>query len=802
MYTTKTMRGAMSALTLALSFAWAWAEAPSGYYSTCEGKKGAALLSALCDKISSHTNVGYDGLWSVYKTSDVRPNGTIWDMYSTKEWTPGQKQCGNYQKVGDCYNREHSLPKSWFSEAQPMKSDAFHVYPTDGKVNGQRSNYPYGECAGGTTLPSNGSVKALGRLGKSTFPGYSGTVFEPVDEYKGDFARTYFYMAACYNDRIKNWNSDMLAHNSYPVFTSWSTELLLKWHRQDPVSQKEIDRNEAVYARQHNRNPFIDHPDMAEHIWGTDKNTGWSSTGTPKPSIATPANGSTIDLGVTAIGVARQTTVTVKGQNLTDDVRVTVSGTGFAAANQFLSASAVNSETGAGLTLSFGAASEGTFAGTLTLSSGSVSSSAKLIAETVEGLPVLPAEDVTETGFTARWVSIDPAGTSYTLHVQTSGEYAAGYPMSVDAASGRRAVTGLAPSTAYTYWLTTPSGVTGNKVGVTTSTPQPSIQFLFDGDLYFTTEPGTASEAAELLMDAENTDGAITLSVSSPFQLSLDKASWSASLTMPDEGERFYVRLGAAEAGVYSSSLTAKAGGYVNDDVTLEGSVSSTPSFGETFEKPSELSGYTGGLYEGSACLWRLKGALIGSDSRDRHTGGQGLRTAKSSTSEALAEMAEPKSHGAGTVSFYAKAWSGESGDIELSWSTDGGITWTKAETFAVPDTDWKEYTAILNISGDVRLRLSRTSGGRIAIDDITVSDYALSAVSELEYHSWDAFCLGGALRVESYGDSAMEFSVTSANGAVWHRQTLAGGASAELTLPAGVYLVTSGGFTRKTVVF
>lgn len=119
------------------------AEAPSGYYSRCEGKYGAALLSSLEDVIGPHTNVGYDGLWNVYKTSDVYPSdGKIWDMYSTKHWPVNGERCGNYKNVGDCYNREHSFPKSWFSEASPMKSDAFHIYPTDGKVNGQRSNHP------------------------------------------------------------------------------------------------------------------------------------------------------------------------------------------------------------------------------------------------------------------------------------------------------------------------------------------------------------------------------------------------------------------------------------------------------------------------------------------------------------------------------------------------------------------------------------------------------------------------------------------------------------------------------------
>lgn len=172
------------------------AEAPVDYYKSCEGKGGKALLSALYNVIGNHTVVSYDGLWNVYKTSDVRANGRVWDMYSTKEWVVGQQKCGNYKNVGDCINREHSFPKSWFNDAKPMYSDAFHLYPTDGKVNGQRSNYPYGECSGGTTLPSNGGVKALGRLGKSTFAGYSGTVFEPADEYKGDFARSYFYISA------------------------------------------------------------------------------------------------------------------------------------------------------------------------------------------------------------------------------------------------------------------------------------------------------------------------------------------------------------------------------------------------------------------------------------------------------------------------------------------------------------------------------------------------------------------------------------------------------------------------------
>lgn len=248
---------------------------PTGYYTTAVGKIDAALKTQLYTIISTGTvNVGYDGLYNVYPTSDVTADGKVWDMYSTCSWTHGVKKCGNYSVVCDCYNREHTIPQSWFNKESPMVSDAHHIYPTDGKVNGQRSNYPHGECSGGTTL-SGGK----GRLGSSTFVEYSGTVFEPVDEYKGDFARTYFYFATRYQNIMTSFiGGPTFDHTTYPSLATWSIDLYLKWSRQDPVSEKEINRNNAIYAFQKNRNPFIDHPELAEYIWGTKKGTPWSLT--------------------------------------------------------------------------------------------------------------------------------------------------------------------------------------------------------------------------------------------------------------------------------------------------------------------------------------------------------------------------------------------------------------------------------------------------------------------------------------------------------------------------------------------
>ena len=250
-------------LTLALTLQ---AQIPSGYYNAAKGKKGQSLKTALCDVIYSHTTLSYNSLWEAYKTTDLRPDGKIWDMYSDNtNYDPDRGHSGNYSGEGDMFNREHSVPQSWFKEASPMRTDLFHVIPTDGYINGRRSNNPYGEVSNPTYTSHNGFSK----LGPCSTPGYSGTVFEPNDEYKGDFARIYFYMVTCYENQISSWNSPMLAGNKYPGLSSWALTMLLRWAKEDPISQKEIDRNNNVYKLQKNRNPFIDFPKLEEYIWGT-----------------------------------------------------------------------------------------------------------------------------------------------------------------------------------------------------------------------------------------------------------------------------------------------------------------------------------------------------------------------------------------------------------------------------------------------------------------------------------------------------------------------------------------------------
>lgn len=248
---------------------YSFAQIPNGYYNSITTQKEGALKTALYNIIKDHTERSYP-LWSWYDNTDLQSNGKIWDIYTDNcNFTYSSDQCGSYSNVCDCYNNEHSFPKSWFGgeNATPMSADIFHIYPTDGKVNGMRNNFPYGEC-------STGTVWGNGKLGSCTFSGYSGIVFEPADQYKGDLARTYFYMATRYDNLIANWETldtygnAMMNGTKFPAFETWAVNLLLKWHRQDPVSQKEIDRNNKIYSMvQFNRNPFIDHPEYADKIW-------------------------------------------------------------------------------------------------------------------------------------------------------------------------------------------------------------------------------------------------------------------------------------------------------------------------------------------------------------------------------------------------------------------------------------------------------------------------------------------------------------------------------------------------------
>jgi len=262
----------------------AWADIPSGYYNNAIGKQNEALMTALEGIVLPHTELSYNYLWSAFDVTDVGSDGYYIDMYSNCKYNSEADHTSGASYVGQGINREHSFPKSWYASMEPTYTDLHMLIPTDAYVNQRRSNYPYGVCANGITY-TNDNYTMLGKIGTSTYNGCTETVFEPDDEYKGDFARIYFYIVTCYKDSVSSWpGSGQLdyATNGYKAFSTWSIQMLMEWHRADPVSQKELNRNEAVYSEQGNRNPFVDHPELAEYIWGTKQDTSWTGEDSPE----------------------------------------------------------------------------------------------------------------------------------------------------------------------------------------------------------------------------------------------------------------------------------------------------------------------------------------------------------------------------------------------------------------------------------------------------------------------------------------------------------------------------------------
>ncbi len=283
----------MMLVLLSVANLTAWAQGPNAsgtYYQKASGKKGASLKTALAGIINPHTNIGYDGLYEAYKKTDTRADGYVRDWYSNStHYRHGTDKAGNYSKEGDCYNREHSVPQSWFGSGV-IKSDIVHVIPTDGYVNNRRSNYPLAEVNNVTYASNNNYSK----LGSCKTEGYSGTVFEPNDEIKGDMARMYFYMVTCYESQAASWGNNVFS-SSYNGFTKWALDMLMRWSKQDPIDAVEIARNNAVYEVQKNRNPFVDYPGLEDYIWGSKQNVAFSydsydgtSGGTDVATVAMP----------------------------------------------------------------------------------------------------------------------------------------------------------------------------------------------------------------------------------------------------------------------------------------------------------------------------------------------------------------------------------------------------------------------------------------------------------------------------------------------------------------------------------
>ena len=312
------------------------------YYSAANNTCGATLKTKMRTIINGECNgvqfsqmsygSGYlNGVWGAFQTTDcVAGTSTIIDRYSCiTSYTVGTDQGSSSSEEGKGgYNREHSFPKSWFggSTSAGPGTDLFHIYPTDVTVNNKRSAYPFGEVRNASFTSSGAYPSKLGTGGYGSQTSY--TVFEPADKWKGDFARTYFYMVTCYENDIVSWynnysNTDVtkvLNGTKYPAFQTWYLDMMLKWAENDPVDEIETARNEAVMAKQHNRNPFIDYPGLEQYIWGTFKTTNVSINNYVDPYNGTPPAPTpsiTLSPATASLTVGNSLTLTATTQNAT-----------------------------------------------------------------------------------------------------------------------------------------------------------------------------------------------------------------------------------------------------------------------------------------------------------------------------------------------------------------------------------------------------------------------------------------------------------------------------------------------------
>ncbi len=386
---------------------------PAGYYHFAKNKQKSELKTAL-KNVSTPLRVleygsGPGFTWEGFYFTDRRSDSTVVDMYSNVV----RKQT-SYAAVNEMHI-EHSFPKSWWGAHENMAyKDLFHLYPADAVTNMTKSNLPLGEVTDTPTL--NNGVSKVGKNGFGT--SYTENCFEPADAYKGDFARSYMYVSSIYEDFSQLWQSPMLNNNIYPVWKPWAINLLLKWHRQDPVSAKELTRNEAIYQIQGNRNPFIDYPTLAEYIWGADTTSVFPFPTETQAFLTNPRRGTAIDFGTIMTNDSRTETLHIEGANISGNISLVIKNATSSLQLSTNELSPQNVLSGTNINLTFAPTSEGSIRDTLIISGGGLTENRfiPIRANVSPDFVLLEPTHINPQGGKLQWIS-DPAATDYLLKV-------------------------------------------------------------------------------------------------------------------------------------------------------------------------------------------------------------------------------------------------------------------------------------------------------------------------------------------------------------------------------------------------
>ena len=727
----------MKRLTILLFLAPCLLLAQEQFYRKAEGLRGTQLKAALHDLIQPNRVLDYGGgagkTWSGFWLTDQMEDMQVRDRYSNvvRYLNPDMTAVSNM-------NIEHIWANSWWGHIKNNAyCDLFNLYPADATANGRKSNNPIGVVDGNVSY-TNGVTK----VGKSSSYRADSliTAWEPADQWKGDFARTYFYMATCYSHMTSLWTTTegllTVDPDSPLLMRPWVYNMMLEWAEADPLDEIEQERCEAIFGIQGNRNPFVDYPELCQYIWGDKTDEQFYCTEEHGAEIFVPAASEEIDFGLQPLSRPFSAKVQVRGRGLNDGALLAVDNECFALNLDSLSAEEINE--GTNIDVSVTPTEEGTYTSMLSLEGSGYVQQSPLFITFVDGIPAYPASDivcaVSSRRFNANWMNYEP-GATYTLNVYTKDAEGQAQPFGTYTTTDTTyQVKSVAASTTYYYKVSIIEDgeeiVGSNEVKVEMPDMAPVFSVSTE-DIAFTATPGNPSAPTLVSVTAMAVPKYVTeVSTSAPFELSADGEVWSQELTLKGQSTTFFVRFGGAfEEGDYAGEVIVSTEGLDDKVISVSCSVDAAKSFFEDFETGSK-GAYAVAEVTCSAATWEMSNALIAGDDNAldkkcvRMKGY--VKSGTTITTPAHVMMTTDKVNGCDSLWFYAGSYGNDTGvKMSVSYSVNGGETWMPVVS-SLSVGEMKRYGFKINRDGNIRLKFESENTGnkRVNIDNVQMSDW------------------------------------------------------------------------------
>ena len=707
------------------------------YYRKAEGLRGTQLKEALHDLIQPSYVLAYGGgvgkTWTGFWYTDQMENMQVRDRYSNvvRYLNPDMSAVSNM-------NIEHIWANSWWGHIKNNAyCDLFNLYPADATANGRKSNNPIG-IVDGTVSYTNGVTK----VGKSSSYRADSliTAWEPADQWKGDFARTYFYMATCYSHMTSLWTTTegllTVDPNSPLLMRPWVYNLMLEWAEADPLDEIEQQRCDAIYEIQGNRNPFVDYPELCYYIWGNKSDEQFYCSEEHGAEIFVPAASEEIDFGLHPLSRPFSAKVQVRGRGLNEGASLAVTDEYFTLGKASLSANEIHE--GTDVSISVTPTEEGTYTTMLLLEGSGYVQQTPLTVSFVDGIPAYPATDivcaVSSRRFNANWMNYQPDAT-YTLNVYTKD--ANGQPKAFGTYTTTDTtyqVKNVQASTTYYYKVSIIEDgqptINSNEVKVEMPEVAPVFSVSTE-DIAFTATPGKPSAPAQVSVTAMAVPKYVMeVSTSAPFEISSDGETWSQELTLKGQNVSFFIRFGGGiEEGDYEGEVIVSTEGMDDKVISVSCNVDATKSFFEDFETGTK-GGYAAAEVTCNAATWEMSNALLAGDDNAldkkcvRMKGY--VKTGSTITTPAHIMMTTDKVNGCDSLWFYAGSYGNDTGvKMTVSYSVDAGKTWTNVVT-SLPVAEMKRYGYKINMDGNIRLKFESENTGnkRVNIDNVQMSDW------------------------------------------------------------------------------